>query len=145
MDMTEAAFNRSAAGKPRLVTRPADGSRTKALYDDARAPSNPEPAELVQRMQFRRVLLQFVQAVKDYSYVQWVFYEGDAPVHTRIWTVISAPEFDAGYRRPIYSAQVEALKKADEPVVDFRLINLRELEGDLEEVLPARRTELYSR
>ena len=46
---------------------------------------------------------KYVESVRDFPYVQSVFYEGDAPVHTRIWTIISAPEFDAGYRRPIYS------------------------------------------
>jgi hypothetical protein len=143
--MTETARDRSTAHRPEIVTAPATGTITKALYDDGRASSNPEPAERLQRMQFQRVMQKFVESIRDFPFVQSVFYEGDAPIHTRIWTVISAPEFDAGYRRPIYSAQIDALEQSDEPVVDIRLINLRELEGSLDEVLPARRTELFSR
>lgn len=88
---------------------------------------------------------QFVQAVKSLDYVQMVVADASARDYTRIWTVISAEPFEMTYREPIYEAELEVVKQTDEPVVDFRLINIRETDQKVEDILPTEREVLFTR
>ena len=49
------------------------------------------------------------------------------------------------FREPIYRAQQAVLQQTDQDVVDFRLVNLQELEGEPEEFLPSDRELLFKR
>jgi hypothetical protein len=77
--------------------------------------------------------------------VQLVLMERDQVPVPRLGTIIDAPPFDLSYRRPIYETQQVAMEHVDSPVVTFRLVNIRELETSLDDVLPRRYTVLYPR
>lgn len=123
----------------------ASGASSKPVYQEIRTAAAPTGVEWVDRVGFQRVLHSYLGAIEQLPQVQAVFFEGTAPAYTRIWTVIDAPEFDTGYRREIYQAQLDAMGEAGAPIADFRVINRREAEGDLEDSLPPRRTVLFER
>jgi len=119
------------------------GAQPKTIYEDVRVAAGPTAVEWTERVQFERVYRNFIDMVKRLPYVQQVFYEGHAPVNARIWTLIAAPEFDPSPRRVIYKAQLDATSELNHPMTAFRLVNLREIEGDAEDILPEQRTVLY--
>jgi len=123
----------------------ASGASSEPLYQEIRTAAAPSAVEWVDRAGFERVLHSYLGTVKQLPQVQAVFFEGTAPVYTRIWTIIDAPEFDTSYRQEIYQAQLDAIGEAGESIADFRVINRREAEGDLEDILPPRRTVLFER
>jgi len=123
----------------------ASGASSDPVYQEIRTAATPTAAEWVDRAGFERVLHSYVGAITHLPQVRAVFFEGTAPAYARIWTIIDAPEFDTSYRRAIYQAQLDAIGDAGEPIADFRVINRREAEGDLEDSLPPRRTVLFER
>lgn len=50
-----------------------------------------------------------------------------------LWTIISATPFDNHPRDRVIEAQIEVMKNMDEPLLGFRLINVRELNGEFSE------------
>ncbi len=87
---------------------------------------------------------RFVDTVKQLPWVRIVALQGTAPT-ARIWTIISAPPFDSNVRRPIYEAQVVALAMTTRPEVEFRLVNVQEVEDTLVDILPEAYQPLYQR
>lgn len=84
-----------------------------------------------------RAAAVYVGLVRRLPYVKDVLFEGPFPVTARLWTVMDGQPFDRGLRDPIYHAQGEALRATRRPLLEFRLVNLADLEGDLAWVLPA--------
>ncbi len=123
----------------------ASGTSSEPVYQETRTAAAPTAVEWADRIGFQRVLHSYLGAITHLPQVQAVFFEGTAPAYTRIWTIIDAPEFDPSYRRGIYQAQLDAIGEAGESMADFRVINRREAEGSLEDILPARRTVLFER
>jgi len=80
-------------------------------------------------------IAQYVKRVRRLPHVRSVAAE---PEHgyIRVWTIISAPPFDFESRRPIYEVQQNVLQRTEEPL-EFRLINLNELDGGVQDVPPA--------
>jgi hypothetical protein len=63
-----------------------------------------------------------------------------------IWTIISAPPFEYDLRDPIYDAQIEVFQRLDRPVVDFRVLNVREYpEDSLTKVVPTNVQSMWKR
>jgi hypothetical protein len=62
-----------------------------------------------------------------------------------IWTLISAPPFEIEYREPIYQAQLRAIDAAPDALVQFRLVNLDELNQPTEQVVPTPHAIVYDR
>lgn len=76
---------------------------------------------------FYRVCQGYLESVRDIDIVQAV-YLITARETSMLWTIIDAPPFEDSLRQPIYSAQLEVLRKLDRSmVVDFYIINLQEL------------------
>ena len=79
---------------------------------------------------------RYVGKVRDIPEVQEVRLVKDEE-GISLWTIISATPFDKVPRNRIYRAQIEILRDADRPIVDFRLINLNELpEASREHIVP---------
>jgi len=84
----------------------------------------------------------FVAAVRHLPELDLVALE-DAPPHARLWVVISAPPFESGFRDQIYEAYVAALSLVRQPGLTLRLINIREFEDELRDILPPTYGVLY--
>jgi hypothetical protein len=79
---------------------------------------------------------RFVREIKAITHVREVrlVVSGGAPV---IWTIISAPPFENSPRYQVYEVELGVLRDLDEPMLDFRLINMDEFSQDaLEKILP---------
>lgn len=87
----------------------------------------------------------YLDSIRQLHSVRLVLMERERLPVPRIWTIIDAPPFDLEYRKAIYLAQQGAMAQVESPVVTFRLINVRELEADLDGVLPPKYTVLYPR
>ena len=80
--------------------------------------------------------VQYVEKVKIIPEVQKVWLTADTNEPT-IWTLISATPFDKATRHRVYQAQIEVIRASDQPIVDFRLVNLNELpESSKESIVP---------
>lgn len=93
----------------------------------------------------KNVVGLFVEAAKAIPEVQMVLVEDPSFDYPRIWTVISAPAFVFSYRRRVYDAQLVAQQQDKESLVDFRLINVQEIKGSVENVLPSGHRVLFQR
>lgn len=93
---------------------------------------------------FWEVLSHYVNRVAEIPTVRLVALsqpeEGDA-----VWTVISAPQFEDSYRRPVYDAQSEAIRLADTQLFTFRVINIEEMTAELADTLPEGYVALFER
>lgn len=90
----------------------------------------------------KHVIDAFVQAVSAIPHVSMVLVE-ESGQYPRVWTVIAAPPFDNAYSRPVYAAQMLVSEREDQPVVDFRLLNINELAAPLGTVVPAHHRAAY--
>lgn len=81
------------------------------------------------------VVRHFVDAIKHLSELCLVAVEGSSPT-ARLWTIISAPPFESRFRDQIYEAYIDALSMVEQPGVTLRLINIREFEDDIGDILP---------
>ena len=80
----------------------------------------------------------FVKKVKQVAGVQEVFLVRDPEHFPIIWTIISAERFNFDARAPIYAIECDMLRIPHMPVLDFRILNLRETAADnLWDYLPA--------
>lgn len=87
-----------------------------------------------------KVFKAYLEEIKSLDIVRQVFlslhgYE-DVPT---LWTIIESEPFEDSLRTPIYEAQMRVLKTlTDDILVDFRVLNVRELSNDqkLEKILP---------
>ena len=50
-----------------------------------------------------------------------------------LWTIISATPFDNGPRDRVIEAQIDVMRSMEEPLLGFRLINIRELNEEFSE------------
>ena len=90
------------------------------------------------------VLSHYVDRVAEIPAVRLVALSQSEEEET-VWTVISAPQFEDDYRRPVYDAQSEAIRLADAPLFTFRVINLEEMRAELADALPERYLSLFER
>lgn len=90
------------------------------------------------------VLSHYVDRVAEIPAVRLVALS-QSEEEVSVWTVISAPQFEDDYRRPVYDAQSEAIRLADAPFFTFRVINLEEVSAKLADVLPERYLSLFER
>ncbi len=90
------------------------------------------------------VVQYFVDAIKHLPELYLVALE-NVPPHARLWVVISAPPFESGFRDQIYEAYVAALSLMRQPGLTLRLINIREFEDDVRDILPPTYRVLYRR
>ena len=87
----------------------------------------------------------FLEAARTIPEIQTVLAEDPSPEYARIWVVISAPPFETSYRHRVYAAQLSAQQRDPETCVDFRLVNVQEIKGSIEDVLPPSRRVLFRR
>lgn len=62
----------------------------------------------------------------------------------RILTIVDTAPFERAVRGRVYEAQQYVLLSTKSPLVEFRLINVSEVEEDLDKVVPPASTILYS-
>ena len=62
-----------------------------------------------------------------------------------IWTIINAEPFDSSFRDPVYEAEAEALRSVNGGLADFRLLNTREYERGVEDLLPTSPSKVWKR
>jgi len=86
----------------------------------------------------------FVERARTLSHVQQILIE-ESRVPARIWTIIFAPPFEDSYRVPVYEAEMAIHQQEAYPLVEFRLINMQEIEQELTNVLPASHRILFER
>ncbi len=94
-----------------------------------------EPARQEVSEGLSMVVRHFIDAIKHLSELRLVAVEGSSPT-ARLWTIISAPPFESHFRDQIYEAYVDALSMVQQPGVTLRLINIREFEDDIDDILP---------
>ncbi len=88
---------------------------------------------------------RFADLLRGVDYVEKVVLEEAGWEGLRLWTVLSAPPFEEQYREAVYEAQSAVIDGLDAPVFDFRVVNVNELHGRVEDVLPAGAEVLYER
>lgn len=88
---------------------------------------------------------RFADLLRDVEYVEKVILEEAGWEGLRLWAVLSSPPFEDQYREPVYKAQSAVIHMLDAPAFDFRVVNINELEGRIEDVLPASAEMLYER
>lgn len=88
---------------------------------------------------------RFVDLLRDVEYVDTIILENEEREAPELWTVLSSPAFEEGYRDPVYEAQGQVIDELSEPVFDFRVVNVNDHGGRLEHVLPAHGRVLYQR
>lgn len=87
---------------------------------------------------------RYAKTVKRLPQVVAVAAETRRGAFPRIWTVISAPPFESEYHRPIYEIE-RGILEATGLELEFRLVNIDEMDRPLAEVLPASAQILYRR
>jgi hypothetical protein len=87
----------------------------------------------------------FADLLREVEYVERIILEDADWEGLRLWTVLASPAFEDRYGEPVYEAQGQVIDELGEPVFDFRVINVNELKGRLEDVLPANGRVLYER
>lgn len=88
---------------------------------------------------------RFVDLLRHAEYVESILLEEGEWEGPRLWTVLSSPAFEDHYSEPIYEAQGHIVDDLSEPVFEFRVINVNELKGRLEDILPVNARVLYQR
>lgn len=88
---------------------------------------------------------QFANRLLSLQYVEEVVLEEVGQEVFRLWVVLSSPAFEDQYADPVYEAQEQLIGELSEPVFDFRVINVNEIKGRLEETLPQDADVLYVR
>ncbi len=101
-----------------------------------------EPAQQEVSEGLSTVVRHFVDVIKHLSELRLVVVEGSPPT-ARLWTIIAAPPFESRFRDQIYEAYIDALSLVEQPGVTLRLINVREFEDDIGNVLPQMYGTLY--
>ncbi len=102
--------------------------------------TTPKSIEVTQKL-----IDKFVAKVSSIGEVQTVLLieGGEVP---RIWTVLYSKPFDREVRRHVYDTEDVVLLALDQPLLDFRLINLSEFGKDQRPyLLPERAKVLYKR
>lgn len=90
-------------------------------------------------------VLDYVNKLKEIDVVQEIRSYQDEDCITIMALVTTAP-FDDLARAPVYEAQLDVIQEVDQPVVDFRVINLMELSGrSVADVLPSEGRVLWKR
>lgn len=87
---------------------------------------------------------RYAKTVKRLPQVVAVAAETRRGAFPRIWTVISAPPFESEHRRPIYEIERGVLE-ATGLDLEFRLVNINELNEPIEQVIPQSAQMLYRR
>jgi hypothetical protein len=88
---------------------------------------------------------RFADLLRNVEYVEKVILEEAGMEGLRLWAVISSPPFEERYRDPVYEAQSAVIDMLNAPVFDFRIVNLNELNGQVEDSLPKASEILYER
>ena len=91
------------------------------------------------------VTSMFVAAAKHLPEVRMILVEGSYPDDVCVWTIIDAPPFERSTQDRVAQVVLKALQEGEDPPVDFHLINLRELTGDLQTILPTGHRMLFKR
>ena len=98
-----------------------------------------------QSIEITRLIDKFVAKVRRVKEVKKVLLvEGGG--FPGLWTVLDAKPFDLDVNRPVYDAEGDFLRALDQPLLDFRVINLSEIDEDQHPyVIPQDATVLYER
>ncbi len=92
------------------------------------------------------VIQASVKAASAIPEVQLILLVAVSEEAERVLTIIDAPRFSRDIEHRVYDAELQALDlQGEQPLVDFRLWNLRELRGPLENYLSAPRQVLFQR
>lgn len=91
------------------------------------------------------VIRTFVNVASTIPEVQLILLVGQPQSGERVWTIMDAPRYDENFRHKVYQAELDALDANVGAFVDFYLLNVRELRGRLEEVLPPNSQILFRR
>lgn len=98
---------------------------------ESRPAANDLAKKSVDAIEVDEALSLFVERVRAIEYVDEIRCVQVDSGH-EVWTFISAPPFKAELRFPIHDVEWEITERVAEPVLDFRVINTRELEYDSE-------------
>ena len=84
-----------------------------------------------------QIFLEFASRVRSSGIVIEVRYTQDEERITA-WTITDGPPFEFESNKPIYEAAIDAMSLQEEPVFDFRVININELEegGSIDDIVP---------
>jgi hypothetical protein len=92
-----------------------------------------------------KLIETFVRKASAIPEVQMILQVGLPGGEPRIWTVIDAPPHARTFRHKVYQAEMEAMDACAGVPADFLVLNIREITGNLEDVLPTRRRLLFQR
>jgi hypothetical protein len=88
---------------------------------------------------------RFADLLRNVEYVEKIILEEAGWGGLCLWAVLSSPPFEDQYREPVYKAQSAVMAMLDASVFDFRVVNINELEGRIEDILPTSAEMLYER
>ena len=93
----------------------------------------------------QKLIDKFVAEVRNVEEVKHVLLT-DEGEFWKLWTVLDAKPFDWEIRKRIYDAEGDLLRAINRPILDFRLINLSEIDQDQHPyLLPRDAKVLYKR
>ncbi len=102
-------------------------THSHGIAPESRPAANDLAKKSVDAIEVDEALSLFVERVRAIEYVDEIRCVQLDSGH-EVWTFISAPPFKAELRFPIYDVEWEVTERVSEPLLDFRVVNTRELD-----------------